>query len=134
MWQGSRMANGYGRISVRGRVMNAHRAAYLAEHGELPPLALVIHACDEPACVEASHLRAGSPADNMADRRERTGFNDLAPFGEANGKSKLTEVQVLEIRWRANAGETFAALGRSFGVSRQTASDIAHRKLWTHVN
>ena len=31
----------------------------------------VIHSCDNPACVEPTHLRAGSPQDNMDDKVNR---------------------------------------------------------------
>jgi DNA-binding XRE family transcriptional regulator len=47
--------------------------------------------------------------------------------------AKLDDDSVRELRRRASAGESRTSLGRAFGVSRQTASDIVDRKLWRHI-
>lgn len=68
-WQGSRR-NGYGRISVGGRLLSVHRyAASIWIHGfEYDDMSLqVCHACDNPPCYNPSHLFIGSASDNMQD-------------------------------------------------------------------
>jgi len=54
--------------------------------------------------------------------------------GEANGRSKLSESDVVEIRVRyASGGETLEGLGRAFGVTKAVAHKIVHRRLWAHI-
>jgi hypothetical protein len=47
--------------------------------------------------------------------------------------SKLTAAQVREIRQRAAAGESFAALASEFAVLPGTVGDIARGRLWRDV-
>ena len=50
--------DGYGRISVDGKIMNAHRFMCISAHGEPPPdkpVAAII--CGNPSCVNPNHLR-----------------------------------------------------------------------------
>ena len=54
--------------------------------------------------------------------------------GSKNGKSKLTENQVLEIRRLYSTGEyTQRALGKIFGVTPQLIELIINRKIWRHI-
>jgi sugar (pentulose or hexulose) kinase len=54
--------------------------------------------------------------------------------GEANGNTKLTAVQVVEIRsLYAAGGITQRSLGMQFGVSQAPIRDIINRKRWRHI-
>lgn len=89
----------------------------------------VLHGCDNPPCVNPAHLRPGDHLENVDDMMSR----DRHVRGSRNGHSKLTEVEVQEIRRRADAGELHRLIAADYGVSRSRVTTIASRKDWRHV-
>ena len=72
-WNGSADSRGYGHAWFQGKSMYAHRISYQLEHGDIPAQedgspSLVCHHCDNPNCVNPSHLFVGSHIDNAKDR------------------------------------------------------------------
>lgn len=53
--------------------------------------------------------------------------------GSRNGRSKLTEKDVLEMRRLRLAGATQKELVERFGVNRNMVQRILYRQAWTHV-
>lgn len=49
----------------------AHRVCWWLTHGNLPVDLCVCHHCDEPGCVNPSHLFLGTILDNMQDRHRK---------------------------------------------------------------
>lgn len=70
-WTGGKDRKGYGRVhlSVDGSRKSAksHRVAYEMFKGEIPRGMEILHACDNPSCVNPAHLSVGTRADNMQD-------------------------------------------------------------------
>lgn len=72
-----------------------------------------------------------SPGENMKHAYD-TGMRDAAR-GESAGGAKLTADEVREIRERFGEETNKTALGRKYGVTRQTIGKIIRRETWTHV-
>jgi hypothetical protein len=135
IWIGATRGVGYGAVKIGGRkgnqVIDAHRAAWMIVHGEIPVGSLVCHQCDVRKCCNPAHLFLGTKADNARDMTAK-GRNFVRP-GEASNLAKLTESEVVQIRELYKGGESQRAIGRLFGVSGRNVGAIVHRETWTHV-
>lgn len=129
-WTGT-TSNGYGVVRWCGKKNTyAHRLS--AEHLAGLDVAgrVVMHACDNPRCINPDHLRVGTQADNIADKVAK----GRQPCGERAGGSRLTADDVAAIRQRAAAGSSQRSLAREYGVSPQHVSDIVRGKCWSHLD
>lgn len=70
-WLGGVQSNGYGQISIKRQRILAHRASWLVFHGVFDPTLFVCHKCDNPRCINPSHLFLGSNKDNMQDAKRK---------------------------------------------------------------
>jgi hypothetical protein len=67
LWMGATDRKGYGLLTVRSRMKQAHRASYEVAKGPIPPGLHVLHSCDNPSCIAPGHLRAGTRSENVAE-------------------------------------------------------------------
>ncbi len=135
VWLSTKNSQGYGRFSIRvapwkQRWYSAHRLVWEWTHGEEPKLC-VLHRCDNPSCVNPGHLFLGTHADNARDR-DRKGRR-RSPKGALNGRAKLTEAEVLEIRRRYVPGEG-VTLAVRYGLSATQVQRIAQGTAWGHLS
>ena len=125
-WQAGKSANGYGAFRLHGKTVGAHQASFWHFYGEPAEGEFVCHSCDNPICVNPTHLRGDSPKSNTADAVAR----GRLPRGSAHGNARLTEGQVKEIRSRS--AEPQEDLAMEYGVSRQQINRIINGKRWAH--
>jgi len=132
LWKGARGSCGYGNIQPWGRngpTFRAHRFAYELLVGLIPKGLLVLHKCDNPACVNPAHLFLGTQADNLRDMDSKG--RRVVVRGERNGHAKLRQEQVEEIRTGYASGTiTQKELASQYGIDISTVSLIVRGKRW----
>lgn len=135
VWTAHRTCNGYGRIGrggKYGKIDGAHRVSWEVEYGSVPEGMDVLHACDNPPCVNPSHLFIGTAKDNIDDMLRKG--RDRHRHGEAHRDARLTEQQVRDIRAnKALCRVSDRELGERYGVSNVAISRIVRRITWKHV-
>lgn len=134
VWTGQKSVKGYGRIRLNGKLRLAHVVHYELHNGPVPEGKLLMHSCDNPACIHLGHLSPGTHLDNVRDMFNKGRENKAK--GEAHGKAKLTAEQVSEIRRRyvpGKYGHGAHALAKEFGVSKPTIQNILKGETWKHV-
>lgn len=85
-WTGPVDRQGYGKHSVGGTYIQAHRYAWERANGPIPDGMLVDHVCHNASCVNVEHLRLVTRAQNGANRRgaascSKSGIRNVARAG-----------------------------------------------------
>lgn len=107
IWHGP-MTKGYGwEYTMR---MNAHKAAWTREHGDIPDGFVLHHLCRQLLCVRVDHLQLLTPTEHRKIHQ-----------GESGRKNKLTLEEVQDIRtspWSLND------IADKYGISKPYASHV----------
>lgn len=102
--------------------------AWVAVNGPIPAGQLALHRCDNPPCVNPTHLFLGTDRDNVADKVAKRRH----PHGETS-YAKLGSGDVRRIVAALGGGARQADLAAYYHVSQQTISGIATGKRWKHL-
>jgi len=135
-WPWSDNRDGYTYIHVDGDKVRAHRWVYEQVYGALPKQGrgatgpVVMHICDNRACVRLSHLRLGTQEDNIRDAvaKGRMPGRTTGDFSHNRYNQKLSDEDVVRIRELRGKEVTQHAIALVFGVSDATISQILHGK------
>jgi len=131
-WLGYRDDDGYGHFQFRhdGRKykVRAHRAALMLAGVHVLPQDVLRHSCDNPWCVEPSHILVGAHADNVADRVAR----GRSARGERNGRARLSDDAVLAVR--KDAACFVRQMADRHGVDAAAIRSVLSHKTWRGEN
>lgn len=116
VWQGQRYPKGYGKASVSGKRLRAHRLAWALANGPIPDGMFVCHHCDNPPCVNPAHLFLGTAAENM---------NDAARKGRLGRRRLVSGADVCAIKEALAAGATVRAITQKLGFGRRAIRAVA---------
>ena len=121
-------SHGYGQLRVDGRMTKSHRVAYAEKIGMYVfdlPAGVVMHSCDNPACINKEHLSLGTAKQNSQDAVSKL----RQAYNERNGNAKLTYDTVRAIREDPNPNLSYRA--RKYGVSRTQVGRIVRGEHWS---
>lgn len=131
-WTGCVVAR-YGQISLGhpstpgSKRWKSHRFSWELHNGAIPDHLRVCHECDNPLCVNPSHLKLDTQKQNVHDAIHRGRRN-------AWGIQKLDADDVRVIRLQAARGILHKDIAKAFGVARNTVSQVVSGKTWGHVD
>lgn len=130
-WQGP-VEQGRGRFMYQRKRYLAPRWAWELHHdAKIPDDMCACHHCDNPLCCNPHHIFVGTWADNNRDRANK----GRSTRGSEHPKSRLSEGDVLSIRRRYAAGESWWRIWKSdYAHVKQSSVDaIVHRRNWKHL-
>lgn len=120
IWTACRNKPGYGMIfaGCKGDPAKlAHRVSYELYEGAIPDGLMVLHRCDNPSCVNPSHLFLGTNDDNMKDMAAKGRASRM--LGNKNPKTKIKEEDLILIKQAYKLGIHPRTLAEAFGVARE---------------
>ncbi|MBU2249238.1 MAG: HNH endonuclease [Gammaproteobacteria bacterium] len=122
---------GHKRIWINGRYVGIHRLMYMLYNklDSLPEDMEVCHICDNPGCVNPTHLFLTSKAGNQFDKKAK----NRQAKGENNGAAILSNENAKLMRDLYNSGEfSLGFLANFFKVSKSTCFNVCSNKskLW----
>lgn len=127
-WKAGKNESGYGHFWLDQHNVKAHRVSWLLSNGDIPDKMCVCHKCDNPSCINPSHLFLGTNNDNVKDRNKKN--RQYRAQGERHGRSKLTTAQVIEIRSDARPSKVIA---EAYNISNNYVYDLKSKKRWNFV-
>lgn len=133
-WTGSLNDRGYAMAFVRHGAFRASRLAYELFVGPIPDGLDILHdpvKCNNPACINPSHLRCGTHYENMMDRV----LSDTLQKGENHYFTHLVDDDIRTIR-RLYVEEHMKQedIAAKYGIHFVTVSDICTGRTWKHVD
>lgn len=125
--------DGYGMKRINKKCIRAHRIAYCKHNNiDLDDISgfVIMHKCDNRACINPDHLQIGTQRDNVIDMDNKNRRKNR--YKEENKSSKLNTLKVMEIRDKYSyRSYTLQMLAMEYDVTFSTIHKIVKNKTWT---
>ena len=119
-WTGTKTAANYGLIYWNGKLEYAHRLSLEMDGRPVPSRWHACHTCDNPPCVNPSHLFAGTPKENVMDKVSKGRHT----YGETHPNAKLSNTEVKNIRKLASEGMFQSDIAHTYGLNESYVSEL----------
>jgi len=131
LWIGAMGVSKYGQIRVKNAdgfwaMGYAHRVSWRIYNSIIPDKMHVLHKCDNPSCVNPSHLFLGTQKSNMEDKA----LKGRQIRGEQSTQAKITEKNAISI---LNDTRPHKKIANQYNISASLISRIKTRRAWRHV-
>ena len=138
-WIASKNKKGYGEFYLKNVPhLHAHQISWMIVRGNISNGMCVLHKCDNPSCVNPTHLFLGTNQDNVNDKMTKGRWKSKFLYGKnhpqhgTNSKfNKLSDSDVLKIRELKAQGNTLRGLAKQFGVSHGVINNIIQKRKWS---
>ena len=128
----NKFKSNYGHLRHNYKYIYAHRVSWMIHNGPIPNGKCILHKCDNPICVNPSHLRLGTRSDNAQDRERKNRGN--RGIGENSPVSKLTNKDIKFIRNNYIPRKiTAPMLAKKYKVSTHAIYMIVGNRSWKHL-
>lgn len=128
-WSASVKRDGFGEFKYSGKMMIAHRVAFLLCIGPIPAGLFVRHRCRNQLCCNPAHLYTATPkecASEMVASGRKARRNGATP-------AKLDDQKAEAIREAVAKGGSYREVAKAFGVDRRTISRVHKGISWPAV-
>lgn len=119
---------GYTTVYIGGyRSVGLHRKILSDKLGKpLEELGICRHLCNNPRCINPSHLSEGTTQDNVDDRVS----SGRGAYGSRQGSTKLSETQVIAIY---NDKRSLKTIAKDYPCSWMAVRRIKRGETWQHL-
>lgn len=128
IWQHSVDGGGYGVFfSQKYGRDKAHRISYAETYGDFDSSLFVLHKCDNPSCIDPTHLFLGTNMDNIKDKVNKR--RQHHPIGNLNGRCILSDEDVQSMRDDYKSGKySYRTLHKKYNISQTQVSRIIRKE------
>ncbi len=142
LWTGRKFTAGYGMFEIydlnlgKKRKTTSHRISWMIKNGTIKRNLFVCHSCDNPPCVNPTHLFVGTQSMNLQDAIAKGRFQNIARgrqlIGEKNNRTKLTIDDVTAIKVLNSRGMSSLMISQIFNVSENCIRRIVSGHSWKY--
>ena len=130
-WLAGKDEKGYG-LFWNKKTWRAHRFSWTIHYGKILRKLQVLHKCDNPSCVNPTHLFLGTNQDNVNDKMNKGRENPSK--GSNHYISKLKEKDIPKIKILYKTGNfTLKEIAKKYKVYYTTIQKIVTNQTWKHV-